>query len=213
MYDLVVFDLDGVLADAASSWVYVHNHFGTNNESSLEEYNLGIIDDHEFMRRDIALWNSAGKDVLYDDIVRVLDTVPLMPGVKQALETIMASGMKTAIVSGGLLPLASRVARETGIEHVLANDLLRSPGGKLIGEGKLLVELRNKKMPFLSVVRKTGAALERTAAVGNSYIDAPMLQEAGLGIAFDPMDDVVVGAADVVVREKDLRHILPFLGL
>ena len=30
----VVFDLDGVLADTISSWVWIHEHFGVNNDVS-----------------------------------------------------------------------------------------------------------------------------------------------------------------------------------
>jgi len=53
---LVVFDMDGVLADVESSWVYVHRHFGVNNDHSLFAYLRGEIDDLEFIRRDINLW-------------------------------------------------------------------------------------------------------------------------------------------------------------
>ena len=53
---LVVFDMDGVLTEYFSSWVRVHEHFGTDNDEALRLYMEGKIDDEEFMRRDIALW-------------------------------------------------------------------------------------------------------------------------------------------------------------
>ena len=41
---LVVFDMDGVLVDAYSSWVLVHQHYGTQNEDSLRAFLQGEID-------------------------------------------------------------------------------------------------------------------------------------------------------------------------
>ena len=58
-YDIVVFDLDGVLVDIQSSWDWVHRHFGVDNDESLAQYLAGQIDDLEFMRRDIALSTSS----------------------------------------------------------------------------------------------------------------------------------------------------------
>jgi phosphoserine phosphatase len=51
--------------------------------------------------------------------------------------------------------------------------------------------------------------LEACAAVGNSCFDIPMLEMCGLGIAFNPEDKCVVQSADVVVKGKNLRDIIP----
>jgi phosphoserine phosphatase len=53
---LVVFDMDGVIADVGSSWVHVHESFGVNNDHSLRAYLRGEINDVEFIQRDIKLW-------------------------------------------------------------------------------------------------------------------------------------------------------------
>ena len=53
---LVVFDMDGVLADTPSSWVYVHQAFGVNNRANLDLYLQCEIDYDQFMRRDIRTW-------------------------------------------------------------------------------------------------------------------------------------------------------------
>ncbi|MCK4717217.1 MAG: HAD family phosphatase [Thermoplasmata archaeon] len=212
-YDLVVFDLDGVLVEPESSWVWVHDHYSTNNEESYQAYNRGEIDDHEFMRRDIALWRRGREHVSYEEIARILDGVPIMPGAKETLAAIKGAGAKTAIVSGGLLPLAKRVAYELGIEEVYANDLEVDEKGGLRGEGILGVALRDKLSSLRSIMEEAGLSRERTAAVGNSRIDAPMLKEAGMGIAFNPADEIVKREADVIVGGGDLRAILCHLGL
>lgn len=55
-FKFVAFDLDGVLVDTFSSWVWMHKHFDVNNDHSLYAYQRGEIDYLEFMRRDIQLW-------------------------------------------------------------------------------------------------------------------------------------------------------------
>ncbi|MDG6221198.1 MAG: HAD hydrolase family protein, partial [Candidatus Thermoplasmatota archaeon] len=91
--------------------------------------------------------------------------------------------------------------------------LLCDKKGEVLGEGKLQVALRDKRTTLLDIINKQGVSKEHTVAVGNSYIDAQMLDIAGLGIAFNPADDVVVRAADVVIKEKNLLRILDFLDL
>lgn len=212
-YDLVVFDLDGVLVTPTSSWVWVHQHYGTNNDASLEEYNQGGIDDHEFMRRDIALWKGKKNPIHYEDVVEILNAAPIMPGAEETIGKLKKEGIPTAIISGGLVPLARRVADELGMDYIYANDLDVNAAGELVGEGILSVKLRDKGSPFSLLVEELGLPLEKVAAVGNSHIDIPMLEKAGLGIAFNPADEDVMDAADVVVGSQDLRDILPFLGL
>ena len=49
---LILFDMDGVLVDTISSWSFIHQHYGLNNEASVKAYVKGEIDDSEFIRRD-----------------------------------------------------------------------------------------------------------------------------------------------------------------
>src|SRR5512137_1631033 len=111
MARLVVFDMDGVLADIESSWVHVHRHFGVSNDHSLYAYLRGEIDDLEFIRRDIQLWRKANPDITANDIGEILADVPLMPGAAETVDGLRAKGHRTAIVSAGIDILAERIAR------------------------------------------------------------------------------------------------------
>jgi len=210
-FDLVAFDLDGVLVDTISSWVWVHRHFGLDNDAALARYEAGEIDDWEFMRHDIALWTSRQKGFCLSDLTRILDTVPIMPGAEELVRRLRKAGTKTAIVSGGLEPLAARVARTVGIDRCLANGLEADEDGRLLGDGILKVALNDKATPLLELLEEMGIAPERCAAVGNSYIDIPMFEVTGFGVAFDPHDERVRQAADVVIEEKDLTHAIQYL--
>ncbi len=83
---LVIFDMDGVLADVESSWGWVHTQLGINNDPAVRAYLEGKIDDLEFMREDIALWKQKG--IGEQDLVEILGKVPLMPGVKYCMMSL-----------------------------------------------------------------------------------------------------------------------------
>ena len=210
MIKLVVFDLDGVLVDVVSSWVWVHDHFNVDNEDSLREFMTGSIDDEEFMRRDIELWMNQ-KRVNISHIEEILSNVPIMKGAKETLEELRNKGIKSAIISGGIDVLARRVADEVGIEHVVANPLEVDDNGYLTGKGILNVPLKEKDKVLLELHASLGIGKDYCASVGNSQIDVPMFRHSTLGIAFNPHDDIVKKHADVIIEKKDLTEILPHI--
>jgi len=209
-FKFIVFDLDGVLVTPISSWVWVHDHFGVNNDDSYERYMRNEIDDSEFMRSDIALWLSKKKRIHINEIRGILASVQLMPGFHDTFKILKFLGIQVAIVSSGLNPLAERVSALAGIppEYVLANGLETDENGYLTGEGILRVKLRAKGEPVHQLMAQLGFSRAETVAVGNGVTDIPMLKASGLGIAFNPLDDNVTQNANVVIFEKNLIEIL-----
>jgi len=145
------------------------------------------------------------------DIEEILNGVPLMPGAVEAVQALKERGLLTAIISGGLDIVGKRVAHICGIDYVIANGLKCDESGHLLGEGILRVELVRKDVPLRNLMRKLSVQKEECAVVGNSHIDVPMFHLAGLRIAFNPDDEEVERAADIVLKTKDLRAILPYL--
>ncbi|HWR63589.1 MAG TPA: HAD-IB family phosphatase [Candidatus Thermoplasmatota archaeon] len=206
---LVFFDMDGVLLDTVSSWRYVHEYFGTTNERSIMPYLLGDIDYLEFIRRDVSLWKTNGTAVSKATIEKILYSIPLINGVQECITFLKEHEVQTAIVSAGLDILAEKVARDLGIDYTFANEVKVGSDGRLTGEGVLHVELMQKDKNVKELVDKLHLSLDACAAVGNSCFDIPMLEVCGLGIAFNPEDACIVQCADVVVKEKDLRELIP----
>ncbi len=209
--ELVIFDMDGVIANTISSWKYIHDYFGSSNERSVNEYLKGKIDDAEFIKRDVYLWRENGKIVQKDKLVKILSNVPLMDGAGECISRIKKNNVKTAIVSAGLDILAERIAQELGIDYVFANGIKTDNNGRLNGEGIIGVKLMYKDKTVSRLSDQLGIPLERIAAVGNSCFDIPMLETCGLGIAFNPEDDCVRKKADIVIEGNDLGKILPIL--
>ncbi len=206
---MVFFDMDGVLLDTVSSWRYVHEYFGTTNERSIMPYLRGDIDYLEFIRRDVSLWKTNGTAVSKATIEKILYSIPLINGVNECITFLKEHEVQTAIVSAGLDILAEKVARDLGIDYTFANEVKVGSDGRLTGEGVLHVELMQKDKNVKELVDKLHLSLDACAAVGNSCFDIPMLEVCGLGIAFNPEDACIMQCADVVVKEKDLRQLIP----
>lgn len=209
--ELVCFDMDGVLTQGVSSWVRVHEHFGVTNEAALKQFVSGEIDDHEFIRRDVALWMKNGP-VRMTDIEKILRDPPITPGAVELVNALHDQGVATAIVSGGLEPMAREVGRRLGIQDVHANGLLTNDDGTLTGEGRLVTPLVNKAKPVVEIMKRENVSPSRTASIGDSCPDTAMFEVTGLAIAFNPNDDCVRAAADHVEPTPRLDALVPLLA-
>ena len=210
-YRLAAFDLDGVLTDFISSWVWVHKHFQVDNETGYELFMDHKIGDEEFMRMDIALWRRQRPGLTREEVRHILNNVPLMPGVRESFQALREKGIITAIISGGIDLLAERVGQELGADHILANGLEADEEGRLTGEGISVVPLRQKDLVLARLQQELGITRSETVAIGDTGIDIPLFRQSGLGIAFNSEKSEVLEAADVVVTRKDLRDILPHI--
>jgi len=208
---LAAFDMDGTLVDAVSSWAAVHEHFGDRNEEGLRLFNAGKIDDHEFLRRDIAVWWRHAPDLTIDDLEAILAKVHLMPGARELFDALRAERVTTAIISGGIDVLAHRVAKELGIDVALANGFRVNSVGRLTGDGIIRVPIRDKETVLQKLQDDLGIGPGETASVGNSEIDVGMFRRSSVGVAFLPEDGEVRRGATDVVEEKNLARLIPIL--
>ena len=118
-------------------------------------------------------------------VIAVAD--PVKPASRAAVSALHDRGFQVAMITGDKQETAEAIARETGIDHVIAGVL---PDGKVAA----LDDLR------------TGG--RKIAFVGDGINDAPALAHADVGIAIGTGTDVAIESADVVLMSGDLRGVV-----
>lgn len=205
---LVVFDVDGTLTQHSSVWWRLHELFDTTKEGRLyyDQYFAGEINYEQWADYDAALWT--GEPV--SKVMEIVSATKLVPGVQETIATLRDRGIKTAILSGGLDIMADDIARRAGIEYVLTNKL-GIKDGVLTGTVQNLIGWAEKAKYIHTILDHFGMTLEETAFVGDGRNDISVLSVVGLSIAFNPEDQEVADTAQVVIRENDIRAILPHI--
>ena len=105
-------------------------------------------------------------------------------GASTLVRTMRARGAVTVLVSGGFTAFVEPIAREIGFDRFEAN-ILAAEGGKLTGETQgNIVDARRKHDLLTEVGLELALEVDQTLAVGDGANDIPMVEAAGLGIAF-----------------------------
>jgi phosphoserine phosphatase len=205
---LVVFDVDGTLTKHSSVWWRLHELFETTVEGKLyyDQYFAGDISYDDWADLDAGLW----KGRTLEEVMKVVQSTQLSPGAKETIQTLNDKGLKTAILSGGLDIMANEIGRQLGISFVLTN-ILHHQDGILTGKVDNLVAWGGKADSIQQICNHFEIPLEKTAFVGDGRNDVSVFKVVGLSIAYNPEDQEVADAADVVIHEDDLRVIIPYV--
>ena len=114
----------------------------------------------------------------------LLSTIPLADGAERLIRTLRLLGYKTAILSGGFTFFACNLQERLGIDYVYANELEIKDGAVT---GRVLPPIVNgaRKAELLAeIAERENISLEQVVAVGDGANDIPMLNLAGMGIAY-----------------------------
>lgn len=207
-FDLVAFDMDGVLFNHRSSWAWIHEQYGVDNEESLRAFVMNEIDEKEFMRRDIKMWKDIDPNVKRSDLIRMFHDMPLIKGIQETVATLHWNDIKCVIISGGIDIAAEMIANEFEFDDFSANSFETDADGTLLGEGIINVDLRDKGATMREYIEKFGTVRERTVSIGNSYTDISMFESSGMGIAFNPTDKETETSADHTIFSDNISDVL-----
>ena len=178
---LVCFDMDSTLIqaeviDKLAELAGVGDQVKAITESAMQ----GEIDFKESFTQRMQLLKGLSENVLHD----VAINLPITKGAERLINTLKSYGFKTAILSGGFTYFGNYLQKELGIDYVYANQLEIENGvltGGYIGE---IVDGSKKAEYLQELARKEAININQTIAIGDGANDLPMLNLAGLGIAF-----------------------------
>jgi phosphoserine phosphatase len=168
----------------------------------------GEFDFAESFTRRVALLKGVDESALQ----RIASELTLMEGAERLVATLKSLGYKIAILSGGFTYFGRLLQERLGIDHLHANELGIEDGvvtGEVVGD---IVDGRRKADLLQEIARKEGINLEQVIAVGDGANDLPMLNLAGLGIAFHAKP-VVREGAEQSISTIGLDGILYLMGI
>jgi phosphoserine phosphatase len=175
--------------DELADYVGLKAHVAAITERAMR----GEIAFEPALRERVALLRGLRASVVEEVIA---ERIRLTPGGRTLVATMRQNGAHTCLVSGGFTAFTTRVAAMIGFDENRANILLADPDGNLAGKVTEPILGREAKVASLVALRERfGLAKEETIAVGDGANDIPMLEEAGLGVAYHAKPKVTAAAA------------------
>jgi phosphoserine phosphatase len=192
---LVCFDMDSTLIQAEMI-VELAKVAGVGDKvhEITESAMRGEIDFKESFRQRVSLLKGLDESVLK----QIAYHMPITEGAAKLTGTLKKYGFKTAILSGGFTYFGRFLQHELDIDYVFANEL-EIVNGKLTGNyvGDIVDGPRKAEL-LKNLAFKEGIHLEQVIAVGDGANDLPMLNLAGLGIAFHAKPKVKENARQAI---------------
>ena len=167
--------------------------FLLGNQALMDSYDIDIILSGDISEK---LANQGKTPVyiawkgVFSGIIAIRDVVK--PGSSKAFAKLHRMGIKVAMMTGDNRRTAEAIAKEVGIDRVLAEVM---PGGKAEEIKKL---------------QKDGY---RVAMVGDGINDAPALAQADIGIAIGSGTDIAIESADIILMKNDLLDVVTAIQL
>jgi phosphoserine phosphatase len=202
---LLVADMDSTLiaqecVDELAAFAGVGDRVAAITERAMR----GEIAFAPALRERVALLAGLPETVI-DDVLR--DRITLNPGARMLARTMRANGAYVVIVSGGFRRFTRAIRERIGADEDRANTLVIE-GGKLTGKVIEPTLGQDAKLGALTeIAAAMGLTLHDTLAVGDGANDLPMLQAAGLGVAYHAKPKVAE-SAHARIDHADLTALL-----
>ncbi|MGQ4834169.1 MAG: heavy metal translocating P-type ATPase [Candidatus Asgardarchaeia archaeon] len=170
------------------------NKVVVGNLSFIKELHIDVNED---VKEQITALQKEGKTVvivsingLVAGLIAIADTIKV--SALETIEELHKMGKKVGIITGDNAITAEAIARQLGVDYVLAEVL---PGEKA------------------NEVKKLQDKGEVVIFVGDGINDAPALAQADIGIAVSSGTDIAIESGDIVLMRNDLRDVVKAIKL
>jgi len=211
-FKLAIFDMDGTLLRDKGIFVIAEKK-GFKNEL----INILRNDNKEFYERSLDVAKLL-KGQSKKEFLEIFRTVPFQDNIKDIINQLRKKDIKTAIATDSYQFLADDLKKRLDIDYAFANNLFTNDDiitGELEIQNKNLIKDFNgriysicKSQVLEQLCNNLGISIDESIAVGDGRVDIGMIKIAGLGIAFNALDEVK-NHADIVTN--DLGTILKYI--
>ncbi len=206
---LICFDMDSTLIETeVIDELADRAGVGEQVREITEQAMRGEIDFRESFERRVALLKGLDESVMSE----IAEKLPITEGLERMMTILKRVGFKTAILSGGFTYFGNYLRQRFGFDYVYANEL-EIEEGKLTGRHLGQIVDGERKAELLRLLCQfENIDLAQSIAVGDGANDLPLLNIAGLGIAFHAKPKVKA-TAQQSISTIGLDGILYFVGL
>ncbi|ATF65136.1 phosphoserine phosphatase SerB [Streptococcus gordonii] len=204
---LLVMDVDSTLImEEGIDLLGVEAGVGAQVAAITERAMRGELDFEAALLERVALLKGLPEDIF----ARIAERIHFTPGAEDLVKELHKRGYKVGLVSGGFHETVDRLAEQLGIDYVKANRLEIQQGfltGQVLGE----IVTKDTKLAMLKAwAAGNKLELNQTIAMGDGANDLPMIQAAGMGIAF-MAKPIVREQAPYQIQERNLYRVIDLL--
>ena len=205
---LLLADMDSTIVvgetlDELASFAGLRDQVSAITERAMR----GEIDFKRALRERVSMLKGLSADALENS----LNNTDLTKGASTLVKTMRANGAYTVLVSGGFSFFTQAIAKLVGFNEDRSNTMMIE-NGALTGEIAEPILDRDAKLETLKTLStEKGIPLIDTMAIGDGANDLPMIQNAGIGVAFHAKP-VVEEKAPAAIRFGDLTALLYIQG-
>ncbi len=176
----------------------------------------GIVENTEYfagnakLMADIGLARDGGPGIMLATKEKVLGTVMVADAIKleavEAVKNLHKLGIKVIMLTGDHKNTAQAIAKEVGIDHVIAEVL---PEEKM----NVIKDLQSGKFENWKLKIENSSRRLVVAMAGDGINDAPALAQADVGIAMGTGTDVAIETAGITLLHGDISKLVKAIRL
>jgi HAD superfamily hydrolase (TIGR01490 family) len=198
---LALFDLDNTLLDGDSDYCWAQyliergilerEEYERRNDWFYQHYKLGTLDIHNYLDFQLAPIAGRPREVI-DEWHRDFMERKIRPIVHAGTPALLAShaGALRAIVTATNRFITAPIARELGVEHLIACEVEEMPDGRLTGRPVGTPSFREGKIArlheWLATLGHRFEDFDETWFYSDSHNDLPLLEKVSRPVAVDP---------------------------